>query len=59
MLFEDGDCETIVWRHWCGSEANTHELSLPVGEVTRVIALATDWFTHLQQMRLGSEVQPG
>ncbi len=59
MLFEDADGETIVWRNWRGSEANTHELSLPVREVTRVIALAADWYTHFRQMRLGSAVSPG
>ena len=57
VLLEDEQCETLVWRCWCGETAETHEVSFPLGELTRVTALALEWFLPFQPSRF-PEVQP-
>jgi hypothetical protein len=59
VLLEHEEHETVVWRHWCGEAAKTHEVSFPRGEVTRVIGLANEWFCPLQRNRTGTEGQSG
>lgn len=54
VLLDDGQRETLVWRQWREDVGETHELSLPQGEFTSVIALATDWFSALHRSRLAT-----
>ena len=55
VLVDDGEQETLVWRQWRGDVGETHELSLPQGEFTSVITLATDRFRVIRRSRVGTE----
>jgi hypothetical protein len=53
VLLEDGERETFVWREWRGELGHSHELSLPLGEFSRVLTLAGDWFRRLPSNTAG------
>ena len=55
VLLEDGEQETFIWRQWSGGVGHTHELSLPLGEFSPVLASAGDWFRSFQRTRVFSE----
>jgi hypothetical protein len=59
VLLEDGEQETFIWRQWSGDVGHTHELSLPVGDFSRVLGPASDWFRDFRRSRGGNEERAG
>jgi hypothetical protein len=48
VLVEDGERELLVWRQRNGEGSNSGEIYLPLGEVSRTVVAAYNWFAPLQ-----------
>jgi len=55
VVLEDREHEVFIWRRWSGDVDETYDLSLPLGDFSRVVAQAVDWFRSFRRSRIGSE----